>query len=146
MKPNHEAMFDRHIRRIESESKTIIHQITIPELKYIFLLFLSTRIILTLIGVLSRILLGPYHGKEYVWIYSDTLWLDIWGVWDTGWYLSIAVDGYSAAPILGSQANYAFFPLYPFLMKLLGFVIMDNYISGIIISNISLLISCVFLS
>ncbi|MCX6678214.1 MAG: hypothetical protein NTU95_09780 [Methanothrix sp.] len=140
-------MLDQYARVIECKLKKIIPQIAIQELKYIFLLFLSTRIILTFIGVQSRIFLEPYHGKEYVWIYSDKLWLDIWGVWDTGWYLGIAANGYSAttAAFLNNQANYAFFPLYPLLMRLFSFDINNIYITGIIISNICLLISCIFL-
>lgn len=140
-------MLDQHLKIIEYKLKTNIPHITLSELRYILLLFFSTRIILTLIGVLSRILLEPYHGKEYVWIYSDKLWMDIWGVWDTGWYLGIAANGYSATTIanLSNQANYSFFPLYPLFMRLLGYVTRDNYISGIIISNVALLVSCVFL-
>lgn len=139
------TMFDQHIRLVEYKLKTTIPQIAFPELRYILLLFLSTRIILTLIGVLSRILLEQYHGKEYVWIYSDKLWLDIWGVWDTGWYLRIAADGYSSATIYDNIATYNFFPFYPLLMRFFGFVIGDNYLSGIIISNICILVSCIFL-
>jgi Gpi18-like mannosyltransferase len=140
-------MLDQHLKIIEYKLKTNIPHITLSELRYILLLFFSTRIILTLIGVLSRILLEPYHGKEYVWIYSDKLWMDIWGVWDTGWYLGIAANGYSATAIaiLGNQANYNFFPLYPLFMRLLGYVTRDNYLSGIIISNVALLVSCIFL-
>ena len=114
------------------------------DLKYIISLFIGTRIALTSIGVLSRILLDPYHGKEYVWIYSNHLWLDIWGVWDSGWYLGIAKNGYIITD-LSTQSDFAFFPLYPLLMRTLGFVIGDNYIAGIIISNICLLVACVFL-
>jgi Gpi18-like mannosyltransferase len=147
MKFDYKAMFDQHLRIIKYKLNANIPHITLPEFGYILLLFLSTRITLTFIGVLSRILLEPYHSKEYVWIYSDKLWLDIWGVWDTGWYLGIATDGYSATTNanLGSQANYNFFPLYPLFMRILGYVTGDNYLSGIIISNVALLVSCVFL-
>lgn len=140
-------MFNQYSSAIKCKIKEILPKIAYPELKYLFLLFLSTRIILTFIGVQSRIILEPYHGKEYVWIYSDKLWLDIWGVWDTGWYLGIAANGYSAIPdaLLNNQANYAFFPLYPLLMRLLSFDNNNIYLTGIIISNICLLISCIFL-
>lgn len=52
----------------------------IPEIKYIFLLFISTRFILTIIGIFSRTLLERQYGKQYIW--SKYLWLDIWGVWE----------------------------------------------------------------
>lgn len=121
--------------------------ITFKRSRYILLLFIITRIILTLIGVLSRTLLEPYHGDEYVWIYSEKLWLDIWGVWDTGWYLGIADNGYTAttAVNLNYQADYAFFPLYPLIIRLFNLVVNNNFISGIIISNICLLTSSIYL-
>jgi len=40
--------------------------------------------------------------------------------WDCNWYVSVAADGYDAAPHLVTgqwQANWAFFPLYPLLIR-----------------------------
>ncbi len=48
--------------------------------------------------------------------------------WDCDWYLSIAKSGYDAAPHqIGDlwQANWAFFPLYPLLVRSFG-VIVDS--------------------
>jgi len=119
----------------------------LPELQYILLLFLSTRLVLTVIGIVSRNLLERQYGKQYIW--SKSLGLDIWGVWDTFWYMNIASHGYSAVginPLSQSQANYAFFPLYPTLMKILGTVLGNKYyIAGLIISNICLIIASVIL-
>lgn len=115
------------------------------ELKYVLFLFITTRIVLTAIGVISRIILEPFHGKEYVWTYSSHIFLDIWGVWDTGWYLSIVQNGYVADrsfnPDTLGQANYAFFPLYPLLIKGLSFILHYHFISGIVLSNIFLILS-----
>jgi len=115
-----------------------------PEIRYIIFLFLGTRIALTIIGVLSRIFWNNLATK-----YSSQLWLDIWGQWDTGWYLNIATQGYSAtvsqaASTLGN-ANYAFFPLYPLMMRFLGYIIGSPFIAGILISNIALIIACIYL-
>jgi len=119
------------------------------EVKYIFCLFFCTRFILIIIGCLSHLILEPkLLPRKYVFIYSKHLWLDIWGVWDTGWYLDIATNGYSLPgtnPDAGNQANYAFFPLYPLLIKILGVIIGDNYTAGIILSNIFLIVACIFL-
>lgn len=71
--------------------------------------------------------------------------LDIWGQWDTGWYLPIAQYGYSAEFMNGNQATYGFFPLYPILMKVVGSVFGSPYIGGILVSNICLFVSCYFL-
>ena len=40
--------------------------------------------------------------------------------WDGWWYLGIARNGYHAAPISGQYHDYAFFPLYPTLVRLLA--------------------------
>ncbi len=40
-------------------------------------------------------------------------------VWDAGWYISIARDGYDPSATAAVQHNYAFFPLLPLLMRLL---------------------------
>jgi len=126
--------------------KAIVRRVPI-EVKYTLLLFITTRLALTLIGVMARISLEPYHGKYYVWSFSPRLWLDIWGVWDTGWYVNIATNGYSSqlssAPATLDQANYAFFPLYPMLMHYLGIIIGDNFVSGIIVSNCSFIIGSI---
>jgi len=117
--------------------------------RYTLLALASTRIALALIGVGSRMLLMPLVGQEYVWKYSESPWLDIWGVFDSGWYLSIAVHGYradlsSAAATLG-QANYGFFPLYPMLIRGLALLVRDPYLAGIALSNICLFLACISL-
>jgi len=40
--------------------------------------------------------------------------------WDGWWYLGIARNGYHAAPLTGLYHDYAFFPLYPALVRLLS--------------------------
>ena len=40
--------------------------------------------------------------------------------WDAGWYLAIARDGYRFDPNYHRQQNIAFFPAYPWLMRLGG--------------------------
>ena len=69
---------------------------------------------LTLVGVVARGMIDPLHGRSYRWVYSDRLWLDVWGVWDTGWFLQIvaghrgdlAVPGapYSFGELIDAQA------------------------------------------
>ncbi len=41
--------------------------------------------------------------------------------WDGWWYLGIVRDGYHAAPIVDGYHDYAFFPLYPLLVRALSF-------------------------
>ena len=40
--------------------------------------------------------------------------------WDGWWYLGIARSGYHAAPVSGQYHDYAFFPLYPALVRVLS--------------------------
>jgi Gpi18-like mannosyltransferase len=40
--------------------------------------------------------------------------------WDGWWYLGIARNGYHAAPLSGQYHDYAFFPLYPALVRALS--------------------------
>ncbi len=44
--------------------------------------------------------------------------LDVWGRYDTAWYLDLAARGYRApADLVHQQSNLAFFPLYPWLVR-----------------------------
>lgn len=106
-----------------------------PEITYISLLFIITRTVLTIIGVVSQRMIS--HGNITHW--TDFSWLNIWGIWDSGWYVHIAQTGYMDAGTI------AFFPLYPLLMRLLGALTGSPYIAGVIISNACLLIACYFL-
>lgn len=118
----------------------------VPKIKYILLMFFSTRIILDIIGVLSRKVLSVYGPDQLIWKIQD--FLGVWGVWDTGWYMKIAQYGYtpsSPVQVITQQTNIAFFPLYPLIMRFLGLVIGNYYIAGLIISNLCLIVSCVYL-
>ncbi|MEO8584924.1 MAG: hypothetical protein ABI584_02065 [Acidobacteriota bacterium] len=119
------------------------------ELGRILLFLGATRAVLLLIGVVSRGLLAPLRTEPYPWSYSKSLWLAIWGVWDSGWYLDVAEFGYSAAgrsdPAILHQANYAFFPLYPLAMRALGPLVGGPFNAGLVVSNLSLVGACLLL-
>lgn len=58
--------------------------------------------------------------------------------WDCGWYLSIASHGYQSAPfdrIVPGQANWAFFPLYPLLVRAVAAVIAAPQAAGVAASG-----------
>ena len=111
----------------------------------IILLFLVSRGVLTIVGVLSITLIGRRTGGRLEWDHPPYSWLDIWGQWDTGWYLDIAKNWYAAEAHYHNYCNYAFFPFYPTLIKLLGAVIGNHYYAGLIISNVSLLGAAILL-
>jgi hypothetical protein len=57
-------------------------------------------------------------GATRGWIHVSPLALDVWGRYDTYWYLNVAMNGYlPPADLLHTQSNLAFFPLYPLLIR-----------------------------
>lgn len=113
------------------------------------LLFLVTRLTLTAIGLVSRALVpGPVQRFMPVGVgteFSTLPFLDLWGEWDSAWYLSVAQDGYQAEPLFGQYANYAFFPLFPFLSRAVGWLFGNVFVGSLVVANVTLLVACVFL-
>jgi hypothetical protein len=79
------------------------------------------------------------------WQYSPYRMLDIWGRWDTGFYDSIARNGYTSVTDPSSQqSNLAFFPLYPTLIRVVTSLIpgtpqaQEILLAGVLISNLCL--------
>ncbi len=123
-----------------------LKKISFPALKvpddmaYILGLFVITRIALTAVGHFAHVVLWKqsFSGLE--------AFTKIWTVWDGWWYIGIARDGYSALPVNSvDMANYAFFPLYPALVRLASLAVGDYALSGIIVSNICLLVACYYI-
>ena len=109
------------------------------------LAFLVTRLGIVAIAALSVSLIPesttptPYHlrGQENVLV-------DLLGSrWDTGFYVSIATEGYRYEGV--PLPSVAFFPLLPLLMRLLGGLTGDVVPAGILISNVALLAAMMLL-
>lgn len=69
---------------------------------------------------------------------------DGWVRWDSGWYRIIAERGY-ADRTWGTNVL-AFFPLFPYATRATASVVGNHWIAGLIVSNVSLLISLFFLA
>ncbi len=74
--------------------------------------------------------------------------INMWARWDGGWYLDIAQHGYSFVP--AKQSNVVFFPLYPYLIRAVQYVIPLRsdagwLLAGIIVSNAALLFALIYL-
>ncbi len=74
--------------------------------------------------------------------------INMWARWDGGWYLDIAQHGYSFVP--AKQSNVVFFPLYPYLIRAVQYVIPLRsdagwLLVGIIVSNAALLFALIYL-
>lgn len=77
--------------------------------------------------------------------------LDIFSRWDGRWYLSIIKTGYQPpANWTGSYSNFAFFPLYPYLVKSIGWLglhLPDGLyiLLGLLLSNLCFLAAAALL-
>lgn len=108
--------------------------------------YLATRLLTAGIALLAVALLPqatPCGGSCHL---SGNVLLDVASRWDAYSYLAIARDGYTTA----QQANMAFLPLYPFLMRILGAPFGgtdDAYLAaGVLISNGALVVAVVYLA
>lgn len=95
--------------------------------------FLITRLVVFGAAYLSDIALPMIANNESRGV------LDIWNRWDTVWYVEIVEQGYNFTPEAKSSA--AFFPLYPFLMSLVG----HPLFAGLFISNVCFLLALILL-
>ena len=66
-----------------------------------------------------------------------------WVQWDGTWYRAIATDGYTYTP--GRASSVAFFPGYPLAMRLLGHVVGDPLLAGVLITLVSGLLAALLL-
>jgi hypothetical protein len=96
-----------------------------PDTQVVLPIHLASRFGVLLVGFLAVLLIGfPPEAANRWRIYSNEL-LDLPGRWDTGWYLTIATEGYhyvaNAPPEY--QQNIAFFPAFPMSMRYLSVVL-----------------------
>ncbi len=65
---------------------------------------------------------------------------------DASWYLKIAEQGYAEKPFNTSkQENWAFFPVFPLLVRALSLILPSTLLSGILVSNLALLWALILL-
>lgn len=125
--------------------------------QHILMPFTVTRATLSLIGWFSRYfpINLDYPIQAAVlrgWHFSPHRLLDIWARWDSGWYLTIATRGYSIPhDITTSYSTIAFFPLYPYLIRILAVVIPRSLATtgvfvliGWLVSNLMLIGALIF--
>jgi hypothetical protein len=107
-----------------------------PMVHHVSVAFIATRLPLIIIAPLAAVVIGQRQGLHFV--ASHSVWLSVWGRWDAQHYLAIATNGYQ-----GSEM--AFFPLYPFLIHVLGGLIGNHLTAGLVISNLSFFIALAYL-
>jgi hypothetical protein len=100
---------------------------------------------------LNRLNIAPDTALE--WMSPETYkvrksWniIDLHNRWDAYWYIDIAQNGYYLRGE-GGQANVVFFPLYPLLMRGVGYVVGGNLVlAGWIVSSLFLALAAVILT
>lgn len=81
----------------------------------ILLAFIVSRLMLFAVGWLSGLLPATAALDRDGRVFSHHRLIDLWARWDAGWYMEIIERGY--IPAAGVQSSSAFFPLYPYLIK-----------------------------
>jgi hypothetical protein len=107
-----------------------------PQARYVAILLIVSRVILSAIGVASRFLLAeqcPYFG------FSDILPLSVWGQWDTNFFVPMIEHGYQYT------VAYSFLPLFPLIARLVNYVVQNPFIAALIVSNAALVVSCYYM-
>lgn len=116
----------------------------------VLLPFGVSRLILLIAGwVAHRVVpMGQIYSEKAPWLIergweqTPNLWIDMWAHWDANWYKGIAHHGYLILEgIETHQENIAFFPLYPYLMRLIQWLLPVEstntlLLIGILLSNL----------
>ena len=111
------------------------------------ILWFFNRLLLVLTAWLSLSFLPAREAPELWHAYPGNNLLNGWLRWDSGWYLTIARDGYAAPAdvVPGRQRNTAFFPLYPLLTRGVSRILHDNFAAGLVVSNVAFLLALLIL-
>jgi len=109
----------------KEDFKRVVHIYVLNKLYIIFLVWLAR-------DVLNPIIPAVTDGLHPNIIFDSLIH------WDAGWFLRIAGQGYDfdSAP---------FFPMFPWLIRLVTFLTGNGVTAGFLISNSALLVACCFL-
>lgn len=104
---------------------------------------LKIWIVSRLIILLGMLVIAPLLPAPTDGIKPEISW-EVFSSWDSGWYQSIATNGYEYLND-GEQHSVAFFPLFPLLIKLLINIGIPFEIGGTLINNLSFLLTLIIL-
>jgi hypothetical protein len=74
------------------------------------------------------------------YVTSPHQWFEIWDQWDFGYYQKIAEFGYS-----GTDGSTAFYPLFPWLLRLVAYFSKSYLAAGLIVSGIACAVAAILL-
>jgi len=108
---------------------------------------LGFRIVTAIIGFFVNLAFPLDRARQMTFFSWESPFWDTFVRWDSGWYGTIARDGY--AYVEGGRSNIAFFPVYPLLMKHVGRLFGTYYgavnLGGLLISWVSFVLAMVVL-
>ena len=92
-----------------------------------------------------KVLLFSFGATSYAVLWFNQItsryqWFEIWYQWDFGYYQKIAEFGYS-----GTDGSIAFYPLFPWLVRLVAYVSRSYLASGFIVSGIASVVAAILL-
>jgi hypothetical protein len=98
-------------------------------------LFLVSRGALVLIALfLENNIPLAYHGPTYA---TDLVLASLTGT-DSPYLLGIAAEGYHPAPVRDAFRDWAFFPLYPLVVRLASILTLGNIaVAGVLVANVA---------
>lgn len=109
--------------------------------------FTVTRVALAIVGYLAVNTMPMAPTSEVARVVTPHAWIGAWARWDSVWYMRIVRDGYFYIP--GKQSSVAFSPLYPMLMRVVGYLTGGNVLgwfeAGILVSNAVFLLALAYL-
>jgi len=97
-----------------------------------------------MISIVGTFLFGYVAYVTITDSFPDSI-ISIWNIWDTPHYLKIAKYGYSSSLVEEMYFMIVFFPLYPFLIKVFTFVLQNNLLSALIVSNVAYIFAVFYL-
>ncbi|MCX7714167.1 MAG: glycosyltransferase family 39 protein [Clostridia bacterium] len=113
--------------------------VTFDEIKKVFLYCVLFRIFIYLASALSIMLFTTDKAITF------ESFLNQWRQWDANNYLRIAAGGYTGYTENGDYTTLAFFPLYPYLMRILNFIFRNYLFSALFTSSLCYSIGCCYL-
>jgi hypothetical protein len=98
-------------------------------------LFIVSRGALVLVALfLENNIPLAYHGPTYA---TDLVLASLTGT-DAPYLLGIAAEGYHDAPVRDAFRDWAFFPLYPLLVRVVSVLTLGNYaVAGVLVANLA---------
>ena len=118
-----------------------------PLVRVLAMVLFLRYLLLPVVGLFVNATFPEQRPADFTVFEQPNAFWDIFARYDSGWYYTIARDGYSYVD--GQPSNLAFFPLYPLLMGALGRLFgaeqPDYYIAGMLISRAAFLVAVVFL-